>query len=528
MAEDSGSLATMTKGPSPAPPPNSPLTAEYLARFEALQKEFSVSFPRIFDDPRAPRTVLIVPSLSLDQQVMARITGVHHYEERMLCLLLLLRLPRTQVIYVTSTPISDTIIDYYLHLLPGIPGAHARKRLTLLSSDDASPIALTEKILARPRLLERIGQAIGDPAAAHMTCFTVTDLERRLALSLGIPIYGCDPSLLHWGSKSGSRKIFRAAGVAMPDGFEDLAGAGDIARALAELKQRKPHLRKAVVKLNEGFSGEGNAVFDLREAPGGSALRPWVSSRLPQLAFEARGMTWDIYQEKFREMGGIVEEFVEGAVKESPSAQYRVEPTGRLDAISTHDQDLGGNNGQVFLGCRFPAKKSYRSEIQAMGLEAARELAGKGVLGRFGIDFISVQEGESWRHLAIEINLRKGGTTHPFLMLQFLTDGHYDRETGEFYAPSGKPRCYYASDNLELERYKGLSPEDLIDIAVLNGLHFHAGTGEGVAFHLIGALSEFGKLGIVCIGETEARADELYRRSVAVLDSAAAASTGRK
>jgi hypothetical protein len=26
------------------------------------------------------------------------------------------------VIYVTSTPISDTIIDYYLHLLPGIPG----------------------------------------------------------------------------------------------------------------------------------------------------------------------------------------------------------------------------------------------------------------------------------------------------------------------------------------------------------------------------------------------------------------------
>jgi Succinylglutamate desuccinylase / Aspartoacylase family len=34
-------------------------------------------------------------------------------------------------------------------------------------------------------------------------------------------------------------------------------------------------------------------------------------------------------------------------------------------------------------------------------------LAGKGVLGRFGVDFISVKEGNCWRHLAIEINLRR-------------------------------------------------------------------------------------------------------------------------
>ena len=49
-----------------------------------------------------------MPSLTLDQQVMAKVTGAHHYEERMLCLLLLLRLPRTRVIYVTSTPVSET------------------------------------------------------------------------------------------------------------------------------------------------------------------------------------------------------------------------------------------------------------------------------------------------------------------------------------------------------------------------------------------------------------------------------------
>ena len=494
-------------------------TLEEAERFGALQNRLSSSFHEIFDSPKAPRTVLIVPSLSLDQQVMAKVSGVHHYEERMLCLLLLLRMPRTQVIYVTSTPISEAIIDYYLHLLPGIPSEHARRRLTLLSCNDGSPIALTRKILERPRMVERLRRAIPDLSSAHMTCFTVTELERKLALRLEIPIYGCDPSLLHWGTKSGSRKIFREAGVDMPLGYEDLTNADDIARALAELRSIKPELRKAVVKINEGFSGEGNAVFDLRDAPTGPALVPWMHSRLPSMVFEAHGMTWDLYQSKFHAMGGIVEEFIPGNVKESPSVQFRVDPVGRLEAISTHDQVLGGKNGQIFLGCRFPANEAYRSDIQASGSRAALALADKGVLGRFGIDFISVKEGDDWRHVAIEINLRKGGTTHPFLMLQFLTDGRYDPESGEFLTPAGRPRCYYASDNLESQKYRGLTPGDLIDLAVTNDLHFHAATGEGVAFHLLGALSEFGKLGLVCIGERQERADAFYRKTVDVLDA---------
>lgn len=489
-------------------------------RFREAQARLEQAFRDVFQDSNAPRTVVIVPSLSLDEQVLARIAGAHHYEERMLCLLLLLRLPRTRVIYLTSVPIPEAIIDYYLHLLPGIPAQHARARLTLLSCHDASPAALSAKLLARPRLLRRVLEAIPDPAAAHLTCFNVTELERTLALTLGLPIYGCDPSLLHWGSKSGSRKIFREAGIAMPEGFEDLRGADAVADALTELKALRPDTKRAVVKLDEGFSGEGNAVFTYEGAPGGaaSALRPWVRDRLAHLAFEAKDMTWDLYAEKLSAMGGIVEEFIEGEVKRSPSAQFRVDPLGQLSAISTHDQVLGGATGQIFLGCRFPADDAYRLQIQERGAKAARALAGKGALGRFAIDFLSVKHGEEWRHYAIEINLRKGGTTHPFLMLQFLTDGSYDEATGAFATPTGQQRFYYASDNLEAEHYRGLTPADLIDIAALNGLHFNGAAQEGVAFHLIGALSEFGKLGVICIGASHERAEALYRRTVEVLD----------
>jgi hypothetical protein len=491
--------------------------AEELARAQALQDRFCATFPDVFGDPATPRTVVIIPSITFDREVMSRIAGVHHYEERLLCLLLLLRFPRTRVIYVTSTPIAEPIVDYYLHLLPGIPGQHARKRLELLSCYDSSDAPLTAKILARPRLIQTIRESIRDPDTAHLTFFTVTPIEKKLALKLGLPIYGCDPELACWGSKSGSRKIFKEAGIGLPEGFEDLRDTDDVVEALAQLKTMKPKMRRAVAKLNEGFSGEGNALFDFTGAPK-SGLKPWIRERLPGLGFEAQGMTLDLFAEKIALMGAIVEEFIEGKAKRSPSSQFRVDPTGNLEIISTHDQVLGGGNGQVFLGCRFPADAAYRLDVQKLGFRAGQALASKSVLGRFGVDFISVPEDGGWRHYAIEINLRKGGTTHPFLMLQFLTAGSYDKETGLFYSAAGKTCSYYASDNLHEERYRGLTPSDLIDIAATKGLHFNAATQEGVVFHLIGALSEFGKLGVLAIGDTDEKAYASYVRSVRILD----------
>ncbi len=497
------------------PPPGS---AEEAADFARLQASLEQQFQAVFPDPLAPRCVVIVPSLSLDQEVLAKISGVHHYEERMLCMLLLLRLPRTRVVYLSSKPIPESIIDYCLHLLPGVPPQHSRERLIMLSCHDAAAEPLTAKVLARPRLIERLRLAIGDPSRAHLACFNVSALERSLAVRLGIPIYGCDPALLPLGSKSGGRRLFRDAGVAIPDGAEDLDDARQVAEALAALKARHPELRRAVVKLNEGFSGEGNSLFSFEGAPEGGGLAAWARERLPGLQFEAQDMTWEVFEEKLGEMGGVVEAFLEGRDKRSPSAQFRVDPLGDLETISTHDQVLGGAGGQVFLGCRFPADPDYRLEIQAEGLKAARILRDQGVLGRFGVDFISLRGADGWRHYAIEVNLRKGGTTHPFLMLQYLTDGGYDPETGLFQSHTGRPCYYIASDNLESTRYRGLSPDDLIDIAACHGLHFHSAAQEGVVFHLIGALSEFGKLGLVSVAGSYERAQMLYDDTVAVLD----------
>ncbi|MDH3451298.1 MAG: peptide ligase PGM1-related protein [Gammaproteobacteria bacterium] len=497
-----------------------PGSAEELARFARLQERLVPLFRRVFPHPAEPRTVLVNPSLSLDSDVIRNIAGLPHYEERLLCMLLLLRLPRTRVVYVTSMPVDPAIVDYYLHLLPGIPGIHARKRLTMLSCHDGSTRqTLTEKLLARPRLLAHLRDAIGDPQLAHMSCFNATASERTLAVRLDIPIFANDPALEHLGSKSGSRHVFRAAGVAMPDGCEDLRDMEDVVEGLVQLRRNETALRRATVKLEYGTSGEGNALFDFAGAPQGAALNAWVKNTLAErLQFEEPAMDWERYAAKFVAVGGIVEAWKDGEEKRSPSVQCRITPLGDVEVISTHDQVMGGPSGQVFLGCTFPASDAYRHHIQESGRRIAAVLMQRGALGRLGVDYVSVRGPRGWENFAIEINLRKGGTTHTYRMLQFLTDGTYDEDTGLFFTPAGRPRFYQASDNLKNENYKQLTPEDLMDVAVEHGLHFSAATQQGVFFHLIGALSAYGKLGLVCVAENRETAAELYRNTVSVLN----------
>ena len=498
------------------PAPGSP--AE-LRRFTRLQKRLRTLYRRVFQDPLRPRTVLVVPSLSLDAEVMAKVSGVPHYEERMLCMLMLLRLPRTRLVYVSSQPIDPTIVDYYLHLLAGIPHNHARRRLTLLDCGDSSVRPLSAKILEDASVMRRLRRSIGDTSIAHMACFNVSPLERTLSVGLDVPLYGCDPQLLPLGSKSGSRHVLREAGIVVPEGSEDLRDQADIAAALAALKVRQPRLRRAVVKLNHGFSGEGNAIFSFEGYERSTDLERRICDRLPKdLAFEAEGETWEHFASKFEEMGGVAEAFIEGRVMRSPSVQCRIDPLGEVELVSTHEQILGGPSCQVFLGCEFPADERYRLDLQESGVRAGKVLQQHGVIGRFAVDFVSVCRRRGWDHYAVEINLRKGGTTHPFMMLQFLTDGQYDRATGLYRTATGHPRYYFASDNLQQPRYVGLTPDDLVDISVENGLHFNAARQEGVVFHLIGALPEFGKLGLVCIGADLVRARRLYDDAVSVLD----------
>src|SRR6267378_5615325 len=239
------------------------------ANFEQLQKKLVPLWKSIEHFNQDPQTIVVVPSMSIDAVNSGAV--MQAYEERFLFLLLLLRQPRARLIYVTSQTILPSVIDYYLGLLPGVIPSHARQRLFLISPLDLSVRALSDKLLERPRLLERIRSLIMDPDRAHLVPFNTTNREKELALRLGIPMYGADPKFFPLGTKSGCREIFMDEDVLSPLGREDIGSKEDLVDAIAQMRVTKPSIRQVMVKLNEGVSGEGNAVIDLTGLPPASA-----------------------------------------------------------------------------------------------------------------------------------------------------------------------------------------------------------------------------------------------------------------
>ncbi|HSF84193.1 MAG TPA: hypothetical protein VLG28_00865 [Acidimicrobiia bacterium] len=490
------------------------------AAYDALQAKLVPLWSSIDHLNTDEQTIVVVPSADVNVELSA--SELQAYEERFLFLLFLLRQPRARMIYVTGQPIHPDIVDYYLDLLPGVIQSNARKRLFLVSPMEARFRPLSRKLLDRPRLIERIRRLIPDRDRAHLVPFMTTLDDRELAMQLGIPMYGADPAHAEYGTKTEGRRLFAEAGVPHPHGFEDLHRRHDVVKALRALRGAVPGLRRAVLKHNEGVSGYGNAVIDLAPLPPDAALKD-IDRLLDRLPIDPHAGGLDGYLATLEREGGIVEEMIEGTITASPSVQLRITPLGNVELLSTHDQILGGPSGQVFMGSRFPADPAYARQISASAEKVGIHLAERGVIGRFAIDYIVVQRPDGgWDDYAIELNLRKGGTTHPFLTLQFLTDGIYDDEGAVFVAPDGTEKHYVAADHVSVDGLEALTPQDLIELALLHDKHFDEVRLVGPVFHMLSAMPTHGFLGVTCVGNSAEDAQFRYDDVTAFLAEEAA------
>ncbi|GAA2210690.1 peptide ligase PGM1-related protein [Nonomuraea monospora] len=431
-------------------------------------------------------TLVVVPSLSLPQDELRRITGARSYEERLLFLLLTLREPGVKVVYLSSAPVDPDIIDYYFAFLPDPDDA--AKRLTLISLDDPWSQPLTRTLLDRPDAVEQLRAAIdGD---AWLVPFVLSELEEELASLLNVPLYGPATSLSYYGSKSGAREVGHEAGVPMARGFGDVRSELQIEEALEALPGER-----VIVKLNDAYSGLGNAIV--------------TKADRSSISFSAAGETWDHYLRKVRDRGAVVEEFIEHRPLYYPSALAQITPGGEAQVLATHDQVLGGPNGHVYQGCTFPAAPEYRAEVGESAARIARILADRGVVGLFGMDFFALKADAGYAALLCEINLRIGGTTHPFGAAVLTTGATYDPATGHLMS-GDQPKFYTATDNCAAGCLRGRTPGEVMRTADRLGVGFDAQRRTGNVFHLLGAIPEHGKLGFTSIGDSREEADELH------------------
>ncbi len=473
--------------------------------FARIQQGLAAAWRADLPDSVTPHLVVALPSLSIDPVVLSHYAPrIPALEQRYLIAILLLRNPACRVAFVSCSPVPDYLVRYYASLMPQLGLRDVRRRLTLISLDDPSSQPLAEKLLARPDVLAQLRTLAGDDVVM-IEPWNVTEAEQQVAIQLGMPIYGPHPSHWRFGSKSGARQVFLEEGVPCPAGVEGIHTPADVVDAVIHLRKLDPGLQAVVIKLDNSAAGDGNAIIDLRGMATPGSADEWRA--LERKLFALPG--W--YVQSLGTGGGIVETWIESSDFRSPSAQLTITPTGEVVVLSTHDQILGGHSSQVYLGCRFPADAQYAVQIGEHGAAVGRRLAREGVIGRFGVDFATVRDASgAWRSFALEINLRKGGTTHPFATVRALAQGRYDAARGTFTALDGRPRYYVATDNLLDSAWRTIDPRDVVARVRAAGLAYDAGHGTGVVLHMLECIPIDGRFGLTAIGCSREQAESLY------------------
>ena len=145
-----------------------------------------------------------------------------------------------------------------------------------------------------------------------------------------------------------------------------------------------------------------------------------------------------------------------------------------------------------------------------MGAGIGKYLAGVGVVGRFAVDFATVRGPGGWMSYALEINLRKGGTTHPFGLMRRLMGGAYDAEAGAFVDAQGQRQYYVSTDNQVDPRWRSVEPHDVIERVRGAGLAWDPERRTGVVLHILECLPIDGRFGYTAMSPSLAEAEAMY------------------
>lgn len=413
------------------------------------------------------------------------------------------------------------------------------------------------------------------PESAALVCVNSTGREEALAEQLGIRFLGALEEHLWMGTKGGSRALFQECGVPLAAGTPLRFNVRQVAddawrlwvRLAAEASRGGPRVpTRAVVKLNDGFSGAGNAVMDasaLRAAVlagrGADLLRPEAVDRgialveqlFSRMAFQGDEENWSSFSGKMASVGALVEAFVEpqGTDGETttPSCQAYIGASGNVVVASTHEQVMDAS-GQCYKGCAYPARVAYADTLASEGAKVAAAVAARGARGWLSVDFIAVRDSlkpsTPWRLYALEINLRPGGTTHPFMTAALLTgttpvltEVHTPRGCPplSLTAATGQKLYYAATDNMSRPEFARVTPESAIAaIATHPRLRWvplnpsrSFGGGYGVALYMLGCLSGAGdKVGAVAVARSADEAKAMLAETEAVIAAAAGTAHG--
>ncbi|KVF36238.1 hypothetical protein WJ21_16615 [Burkholderia vietnamiensis] len=448
------------------------------------------------------RTIVFIPSISFDGLTDKYLIGLNCFEERNLYYLACLSNPKTRFIAVLSSTVEDSFIDYCVdHVARArlIDSASLRERFEIVRIPTVSDENLSHALFRQPVVLESLQQRIRRTANPIIDFWLVSPEEIRLATALNCPYYGLPESALQFDNKSNARGLFKEIGLRIPEGEEHIDSPIEAWLALKRLVERTS-ASEYLIKLNCEEAGKGIAIVD-RE----SILQPF--EKFAGLIKAPTGIPVDEFVEALCRQGATVEAFIAASIKACPSVKMEVLADGSVRNLATHDQVL---NGLAYSGARFPAAESYRSELIRIGYQVAEAAGQRGARGIVSVDFLATKNSpsEPWTLWGMEINARKGATTHPYYWTRWLTGSDYSVDTGTLTCDAGET-VYCASEFFSDPHLHLVPPSLLLSDLRESGLDYNHQERSGVFVHMLSSVRRFSKVGATVIARNSYEVDVL-------------------
>ena len=389
------------------------------------------------------------------------------------------RSPLVDLVYVCPFPLPPDIVTYYKRVL-GVRSdgreaeedrrnleAPPEKRVHFVCPTDhpsyPASMSLARRIMCCTATIQRL-KSLCTGRRAVIIPGRVGEADELLSGILGVPILGTSARLARaYGAKSGAKRVFARADVAIPVGAYDIHDEGGLFSSFAKLIARYPSVDSWVLKLDNMTAGSGHAtvrVCDLEVLKGvrqqfADSGKNFFSSEKQQLAvhhlmrFLPSCMT-DVMnvQDKrlfksnsaflaaFYRGGGVLEALPDGNWS-SPSGSLLVEPDGTVQILCTQDQVFSPAMPFMHAGSVFPQCStnvtSFNETLRKIGGECAKAQ----IYGYVCVNFVTFLDPATKKAVlwAVDLNPWYSLSLASFRMFEYISGGHFDDEAGTFCVP---------------------------------------------------------------------------------------------
>jgi hypothetical protein len=372
--------------------------------------------------------------------------------------------PNVDIIYIAPFEINSDIQSYWLKLLElggvanvgGGGGKDAVSRIKILVPENVDILPdhfnVAYLSLFSPRLLQKIKNIVGG-RPAYIVPGLVGQEDLRLAIELNLPMLGTQPDVVAmYGTKSGGRRVFAAAGVASAPGCSEIYDESDLFSSLSKLMVDNIEANRWVFKIDNETGGRGCAYLDVKEdwktimALREEKINHPQRWKIPEIITQARqrvlitlqrslssrvtlahpqlyNNSWTEFCKAMYKVGGVIEACPNLTIS-SPSVNLLLEPDGTVTITSSHDQLF--SSPFLYGGATFPSA-APANMLHNAARNIGRHCFKQGIMGYIGVDFVLLFDPETDAHQlwAVDLNLRMSDTQSSFQLFHFLTKGTY-------------------------------------------------------------------------------------------------------